>query len=88
MATCEDARVAKTSNIRENTSPNGDFLYDSDDSVKDKDFVPRNSDQSSETSEVGLFFKFCGLSFLKKNYLYTIRWQKSDMPCGLSVSCL
>lgn len=61
MAASEDARVVNNRTIRENMSLNGDFFYDSDDSVKDKDFVPRDSDESSETSEVGLFFEILWL---------------------------
>lgn len=58
MAASEIARVLNNENSEENSSFNGDFSENSDDSVKDKDFVPSDSDGLTETSEVGNFFIF------------------------------
>lgn len=62
MAASEGAHVANMESIGENTRIDEDFLYDSDessdDSVKDKDFLHSDSGGSSETTEVGLLFRF------------------------------
>lgn len=51
----------------DSSSSSSEFYESSDDSIVDKNFVPSDDDETSDTSEVCIYFCFCGIScFTKK----------------------